>query len=140
MINMDATKDTEDTKKSNTTTILRCNDVMSLVEDQFAILSGGRDSRGGAIITFPSTNRCRRTDKVVSPDDCRLLLRYLMSIPSNEVISLGFTTIIDMRGDAWIYMDMHGYAWICVATHGYAWICLDMRGYAWIRTDTHGYA
>ena len=50
---------------------------MSLMQDQLAILSGGRDRRGGAIITFPSAGR---RDKA-KPDDYRLLLQYLMSIP-----------------------------------------------------------
>ena len=57
--------------------ILRCIDVMSLMQDQLAILSGGRDRRGGAIITFPSAGRRDRA----KPDDYRLLLQYLMSIP-----------------------------------------------------------
>ena len=75
---------------------MRCIDVMSLMQDQLAILSGGRDRRGGSIITFPSTGR---RDKA-KPDDYRLLLQYLMSIPSDEVGALGFTVIVDMRGNA----------------------------------------
>ena len=50
---------------------------MSLIQDQLAILSGGRDRRGAALITFPSSGR---RDKA-KPEDYRLLLQYLMSIP-----------------------------------------------------------
>ena len=57
--------------------VLRCIDVMSLIQDQLAILSGGRDRRGAAIITFPSSGRRDRA----KPEDYRLLLQYLMSIP-----------------------------------------------------------
>ena len=57
--------------------VLRCIDVMSLIQDQLAILSGGRDRRGAALITFPSSGR---RDKA-KPEDYRLLLQYLMSIP-----------------------------------------------------------
>merc|ERR1739848_639728 len=74
--------------------VLRCIDVMSLIQDQLAILSGGRDRRGAAIVTFPSMGR---RDKA-KPEDYRLLLQYLMSIPSEEVSALGFTVIVDMRG------------------------------------------
>lgn len=84
------------TGASRSVGMLRCIDVMSLMQDQLAILSGGRDRRGGSIITFPS---CGRRDKAKS-EDYRLLLQYLMSIPSDEVSSLGFTVIVDMRGNA----------------------------------------
>ena len=57
--------------------VLRCIDVMSLMQDQLAVLAGGRDRRGGAIISFPASGR---RDKA-KPDDYRLLLQYLMSIP-----------------------------------------------------------
>ena len=33
---------------------LRAVDVMGVLQEQLAILSGGRDRRGGAILTFPS--------------------------------------------------------------------------------------
>jgi hypothetical protein len=74
--------------------VLRCVDVMSLIQDQLAILSGGRDKRGGSIITFPSNGK---RDKA-KQDDYRLLLQYLMSLPSDDICGLGFTVIVDMRG------------------------------------------
>lgn len=76
--------------------VLRCIDVMSLMQDQLAILAGGRDRRGGPIITFPSSGR---RDKAKA-EDYRLLLQYLMSIPGEEVSGLGYTVIVDMRGNA----------------------------------------
>ena len=68
---------------------------MALIQDQLAILSGGRDRRGGPIITFPATGRREKA----KPEDYRLLLQYLMSIPNEEVAALGFTVIVDMRGN-----------------------------------------
>ena len=68
---------------------------MALIQDQLAILSGGRDRRGGPIITFPATGRREKA----KPEDYRLLLQYLMSIPNEDVAAMGFTVIVDMRGN-----------------------------------------
>ena len=68
---------------------------MTLIQDQLAILSGGRDRRGGPIITFPASGRREKAKS----EDYRLLLQYLMTIPNEEVAALGFTVIVDMRGN-----------------------------------------
>ena len=67
---------------------------MSQLQDQLAILTGGRDRKGGAIVTFPASGR---RDKA-KPEDYRKLLQYLIIIPNEDVRGHGFTVIIDMRG------------------------------------------
>ncbi|XP_061719490.1 kalirin isoform X1 [Cydia pomonella] len=75
----------------------RALDVLPLLHERVAALSGGRDRRGGPIIWFPANPRRDR----IGPDDYRRLLHYLISIPSDAVRSHGFTILIDMRGSAW---------------------------------------
>lgn len=57
---------------------IRALDVISLLQDRLATLTGGRDRRGALLLTFPSTPRRERT----KPDDYRRLLQYLTAIPS----------------------------------------------------------
>ncbi|XP_050683948.1 triple functional domain protein isoform X1 [Leptidea sinapis] len=75
----------------------RALDVLPLLQERVAALSGGRDRRGGPIIWFPANSRRDR----IAPDDYRRLLHYLSSIPSESVKTHGFTILIDMRGSAW---------------------------------------
>ncbi|XP_041986619.1 triple functional domain protein isoform X2 [Aricia agestis] len=75
----------------------RALDVLPLLQERVASLTGGRDRRGGPIIWFPANSRRDR----VAPDDYRRLLHYLISIPSDTIRSHGFTILIDMRGSAW---------------------------------------
>lgn len=55
----------------------RALDVLPLLQERVASLTGGRDRRGGPIVWFPANSRRDR----VTPDDYRRLLHYLMSIP-----------------------------------------------------------
>lgn len=55
----------------------RALDVLPLLQERVASLTGGRDRRGGPIIWFPANPRRDR----IAPDDYRRLLHYLMSIP-----------------------------------------------------------
>ncbi|XP_052746705.1 kalirin isoform X1 [Bicyclus anynana] len=75
----------------------RALDVLPLLQERVASLTGGRDRRGGPIIWFPANSRRDR----VTPDDYRRLLHYLISIPSETVRSHGFIILIDMRGSPW---------------------------------------
>nr|XP_032526411.1 triple functional domain protein isoform X1 [Danaus plexippus plexippus] len=75
----------------------RALDVLPLLQERVASLTGGRDRRGGPIIWFPANSRRDR----VAPDDYRRLLHYLINIPSDNLRSIGFTILIDMRGSAW---------------------------------------
>lgn len=56
---------------------LRAVDVMAILQEQLAILSGGRDKKGRAIITFQATPRRERA----KPEDYKGLLEYLLAIP-----------------------------------------------------------
>ncbi|XP_069951615.1 triple functional domain protein isoform X1 [Cherax quadricarinatus] len=76
---------------------LRAVDVMTILHEKVAFLSGGRDQRPGPILTFPASTRRDR----LKHDDYHPLLQYLMQIPSDEVREAGFTVIIDMRGSTW---------------------------------------
>ena len=56
---------------------LRCRDVGREVEEQLVLLTGGRDRRGGALLTLSQNPRRERA----KPDDYRRLLEYLLSLP-----------------------------------------------------------
>uniref|UniRef100_A0A8C9VXI4 non-specific serine/threonine protein kinase n=1 Tax=Scleropages formosus TaxID=113540 RepID=A0A8C9VXI4_SCLFO len=58
---------------------------------------GGRDRRGGPVLTFPARSNHDR----IRQEDLRSLLSYLAGIPSEEVSRHGFTVIVDMRGTKW---------------------------------------
>ena len=55
----------------------RCKDLKRELEAGLLLLTGGRDKRGGAVITFPQS--CRR-EKARSEDYLRML-EYLTSLP-----------------------------------------------------------
>ncbi|KDR16954.1 Triple functional domain protein, partial [Zootermopsis nevadensis] len=76
---------------------LRALDVMALLQERIAVLTGGRDRRGGPVLSFPATPRRERA----KPDDYRRLLQYLLAIPCDEVREHGFTVVVDMRGSTW---------------------------------------
>uniref|UniRef100_A0A3B4H3U7 CRAL-TRIO domain-containing protein n=1 Tax=Pundamilia nyererei TaxID=303518 RepID=A0A3B4H3U7_9CICH len=58
---------------------------------------GGRDKRGGPILTFPArTNHDR-----IKQEDLSRLVTYLSTIPSEDVRARGFTVVVDMRGSKW---------------------------------------
>ncbi|RXM29505.1 Kalirin [Acipenser ruthenus] len=59
--------------------------------------TGGRDKRGGSILTFPARSNHDR----IKQEELRRLVTYLASVPSEDVCKRGFTVIIDMRGSKW---------------------------------------
>ncbi|XP_076464394.1 triple functional domain protein-like [Babylonia areolata] len=76
---------------------LKAADIVPVLRERVAYLSGGRDKRGGPILTFPSHTHPER----LKYDDLRRLLTYLASVPSDEVREKGFTAVLDMRGSKW---------------------------------------
>ncbi|XP_052080801.1 triple functional domain protein-like isoform X2 [Mytilus californianus] len=76
---------------------LKAADIVPILRERVAYLSGGRDRRGGPILTFPSRTHPERLDH----DDLRRLMTYLARIPSDDVRDKGFTVILDMRGSTW---------------------------------------
>ncbi|EHB08819.1 Kalirin [Heterocephalus glaber] len=76
---------------------LKASDVLPILKEKVAFVSGGRDKRGGPILTFPARSNHDR----IRQDDLRKLVTYLASVPSEDVCKRGFTVIIDMRGSKW---------------------------------------
>uniref|UniRef100_A0A8C5EAA0 Triple functional domain protein-like n=1 Tax=Gouania willdenowi TaxID=441366 RepID=A0A8C5EAA0_GOUWI len=76
---------------------MKAIDVLPILKEKVAFLSGGRDRRGGPILTFPARSNHDR----IRPEDLRRLVAYLATIPSEEVARHGFTVIVDMRGSKW---------------------------------------
>ncbi|XP_066441813.1 triple functional domain protein isoform X1 [Eleutherodactylus coqui] len=76
---------------------LKAMEVLPILKEKVAYLSGGRDKRGGPVLTFPARSNHDR----IRQEDLRRLLSYLACIPSEEVCKRGFTVIVDMRGSKW---------------------------------------
>ncbi|XP_059423315.1 triple functional domain protein isoform X5 [Carassius carassius] len=76
---------------------MKAVEVLPILKEKVAFLSGGRDRRGGPVLTFPARSNHDR----IRQEDLRRLIGYLASIPSEEVSRHGFTVIVDMRGSKW---------------------------------------
>uniref|UniRef100_A0A4W4FK17 non-specific serine/threonine protein kinase n=1 Tax=Electrophorus electricus TaxID=8005 RepID=A0A4W4FK17_ELEEL len=76
---------------------LRAIEVLPILKEKVAFVSGGRDRRGGPVLTFPARSNHDR----IRQEDLRRLIAYLAGIPSEEVRRHGFTVIVDMRGSKW---------------------------------------
>lgn len=75
----------------------RALELIPLLQERLVFLTGGRDKRGGPLLSFPASPKRERA----KPEDYRRLLQYLMSIPNDETKALGFTVLVDMRGTTW---------------------------------------
>ncbi|TNN04436.1 hypothetical protein fugu_001465, partial [Takifugu bimaculatus] len=76
---------------------IKASDVLPVLKEKVAFVSGGRDKRGGPILTFPARSNHDR----IKQEDLRKLVTYLSTVPSEDVCKRGFTVIIDMRGSKW---------------------------------------
>ncbi|XP_039613341.1 kalirin isoform X3 [Polypterus senegalus] len=76
---------------------IKAADVLPILKEKVAFVSGGRDKRGGPILTFPARSNHDR----IKQEDLRKLVTYLATVPSEDVCKRGFTVIIDMRGSKW---------------------------------------
>uniref|UniRef100_A0A8C7CQB4 non-specific serine/threonine protein kinase n=1 Tax=Oncorhynchus kisutch TaxID=8019 RepID=A0A8C7CQB4_ONCKI len=76
---------------------MKAIDVLPILKEKVAFISGGRDKRGGPVLTFPARSNHDR----IRTEDLRRLIAYLAGIPSEEVSRHGFTVIVDMRGSKW---------------------------------------
>ncbi|XP_031414206.1 kalirin RhoGEF kinase b isoform X2 [Clupea harengus] len=76
---------------------IKACDVLTVLREKVAFVSGGRDKRGGPILTFPARSN---HDRIKQEDLCKLVT-YLSTVPSEDVSKRGFTVIIDMRGSKW---------------------------------------
>ncbi|XP_071495752.1 uncharacterized protein [Diadema antillarum] len=77
------------------TPVMQASEIKDLLSSQFAYLSGGKDRRGGPIISFPIQT------SEISIEDIATTITYLASLPSNESKDHGFTLVVDLRGFAW---------------------------------------
>ncbi|KAJ8012874.1 hypothetical protein DPEC_G00047410 [Dallia pectoralis] len=76
---------------------IKASDVLPVLKEKVAFVSGGRDKRGGPILTFPARSNHDR----IKHEELRRLVTYLSTVPSEDVCKRGFTVIIDMRGSKW---------------------------------------
>ncbi|XP_026231831.1 kalirin isoform X1 [Anabas testudineus] len=76
---------------------VKASEVLPVLKEKVAFVSGGRDKRGGPILTFPARSNHDR----IKQEDLRKLVTYLSTVPSEDVCKRGFTVIIDMRGSKW---------------------------------------
>ncbi|KAK2888899.1 hypothetical protein Q8A67_014274 [Cirrhinus molitorella] len=76
---------------------IKAADVLTVLREKVAFVSGGRDKRGGPILTFPARSNHDR----IKQEDLRKLVTYLSTVPSEDVSKRGFTVIVDMRGSKW---------------------------------------
>ncbi|XP_078796303.1 kalirin isoform X2 [Oryzias latipes] len=88
---------TGDADWSSRTEGIKASDVLPVLKEKVAFVSGGRDKRGGPILTFPARSNHDR----IKQEDLRRLVTYLSTVPSEDVCKRGFTVIIDMRGSKW---------------------------------------
>jgi hypothetical protein len=65
----------------------RALELMPLLQERLVILTGGRDRRGGPVLSFPASPRRERA----KPEDYKRLLQYLMSIPKQVFFFLYLT-------------------------------------------------
>uniref|UniRef100_A0A6Q2ZJM2 non-specific serine/threonine protein kinase n=1 Tax=Esox lucius TaxID=8010 RepID=A0A6Q2ZJM2_ESOLU len=78
----------------------RPSHLIALVHEDISVFhapAGGRDKRGGPILTFPARSNHDR----IKHEELRRLVTYLSTVPSEDVSKRGFTVIIDMRGSKW---------------------------------------
>nr|XP_006823022.1 PREDICTED: SEC14 domain and spectrin repeat-containing protein 1-like [Saccoglossus kowalevskii] len=71
--------------------------IVEILRSQNAYLSGGKDHRGGPILSIPIVS----DPSEFSPQDFATCIAYLAKIPSDEAKSHGFTILIDARGSTW---------------------------------------
>uniref|UniRef100_A0A3B3SLI1 non-specific serine/threonine protein kinase n=1 Tax=Paramormyrops kingsleyae TaxID=1676925 RepID=A0A3B3SLI1_9TELE len=76
---------------------IKASDILPVLKEKVAFVSGGRDKRGGPILTFPARSNHDR----IKQEDLRKMVTYLSTVPSEDVCKRGFTVIIDMRGSKW---------------------------------------
>ncbi|XP_021962830.1 kalirin isoform X3 [Folsomia candida] len=75
----------------------RAEEVLTLLQEPVAVVTGGRDKRGGALLLLPTSPKRER----LHAEDLRRLFHYLLSIPPEDTRDRGFSVVVDMRGGTW---------------------------------------
>ncbi|XP_054722620.1 guanine nucleotide exchange factor DBS-like, partial [Uloborus diversus] len=73
-------------------------DVAYLLQNRYAMITGGKTLDGFPIITFPDSSVEFLS---LSEDEYRRLVLYLTSVPSMQDADRGFVLVIDRRNDKW---------------------------------------
>ena len=55
----------------------RCQDVLEEMEDHLVLLTGGRDKRGGPVLSFPQNVKRKKA----RTEDYQKLVEYFMTVP-----------------------------------------------------------
>ncbi|XP_050314166.1 guanine nucleotide exchange factor DBS-like isoform X2 [Anthonomus grandis grandis] len=76
---------------------LGVGEVVDLLKEHYAILTGGKSNDGCPIITFPDNNNFH----MLSDIDYQRLMLYLTTVPTLQEADMGFHLIIDRRNDRW---------------------------------------
>jgi len=72
-------------------------EILDVLNQQVALLTGGRDRQGQSLITFPAKPKTFTYNR----DDVRKVVQYLTSIPTEDVQEYGFSAIVDARSSNW---------------------------------------
>ncbi|XP_012946687.1 AT-rich interactive domain-containing protein 1A, partial [Aplysia californica] len=72
-------------------------EISDVLQQGFVLLTGGRDTQGGPVVTLPSLQA--RPDPEM--DQLTVCLQYLIQIPSEETKRKGFSVVLDTRQGSW---------------------------------------
>ncbi|KAF6212795.1 hypothetical protein GE061_010504 [Apolygus lucorum] len=76
---------------------LSIHDVVELLEQRNAIITGGKTREGYAIISLPDHSNFAN----LSDSEYQKLMMYLTSVPPMHEADLGFALVVDRRNDKW---------------------------------------
>ncbi|BES92094.1 RhoGEF [Nesidiocoris tenuis] len=76
---------------------LSIHDVVELLEQKYAVITGGKTREGYPIISLPDNSIFTN----LSDSDYQKLMIYLTSVPSMHEADLGFALVVDRRNDKW---------------------------------------
>ncbi|XP_054708751.1 LOW QUALITY PROTEIN: guanine nucleotide exchange factor DBS-like [Uloborus diversus] len=93
----DVSESSDETMEENSYSLC-VQDVAYLLQNRYAIITGGKTLDGFPIITFPDSSVEFLS---LSEDEYRRLVLYLTSVPSMQDADRGFVLVIDRRNDKW---------------------------------------
>ncbi|XP_039286746.1 guanine nucleotide exchange factor DBS [Nilaparvata lugens] len=76
---------------------LTVTDVADLLQQQFAVITGGKSVEGYPLITLPDLGNFGN----LSDSDYQKLILYLTSVPPMHEADMGFVLVVDRRNDKW---------------------------------------
>lgn len=73
-------------------------DVITVLQHKYAVITGGKTLEGYPIVTFPDSGMEFLN---LDDEDCKKLMLYLTSVPSMQDADRGFVIIVDRRNNKW---------------------------------------